>query len=502
MGWGCDTKSVCCVIEQIDENPRGSVQGVCNTPHHAVTERTDFVLRDGWDSLELFEGGELADEWAGVFEEGGCHVVVCVVDPFVGHVANLAADLGDVGFKEVFDDVVSDAAHTDRAALSESTSELDSFLSDFAGFSLVDFGDATHKGALEVAKGIAANALELEFFADQGDECICECASAEAGMAEGVAGDFLALLFKDAHDHRLGFAFVVDLAPDAFAEGDDAASVLVVHTAHILEEVVDDELLFGNIDQMGAIVGITACKCGGCGQKARATAHDDGEINAGERAVVEVGASEGLGNKAGSRAKAGRVVGDGQIVVDGFGDVDGAHLVLGFLCVFADDLDGFGRVVSADIKEKSDVAGFELFKELLTIGRVGFVARGKQGSRGGLCDGFEVCVCCCTQVDQVAVAQSAHAMKRPVDLLDLWVSCGFEDCPNKALVDDSCGATPLRDDHIPFKDRHVAPPNRLWRNWSFTRQERRRACITRSMCASSHVHKARRVRQRSLCGCG
>ncbi len=37
------TTSACCVIEQDDEHPRGSGQGVCHTPLHAVTQCTDFV---------------------------------------------------------------------------------------------------------------------------------------------------------------------------------------------------------------------------------------------------------------------------------------------------------------------------------------------------------------------------------------------------------------------------------------------------------------------------
>ncbi len=37
-------KSACCVLEQNDGNPRGSVKGVCNTPLHAVTQYTDFVF--------------------------------------------------------------------------------------------------------------------------------------------------------------------------------------------------------------------------------------------------------------------------------------------------------------------------------------------------------------------------------------------------------------------------------------------------------------------------
>ncbi len=41
---GACTKSACYVTEQNDKNPHGSVQGVCNTPHHAVTEYTDTVL--------------------------------------------------------------------------------------------------------------------------------------------------------------------------------------------------------------------------------------------------------------------------------------------------------------------------------------------------------------------------------------------------------------------------------------------------------------------------
>ncbi len=39
-----NTKSACCVPEQVDEHPRGWGKGVCNTPLHFITQYADFVL--------------------------------------------------------------------------------------------------------------------------------------------------------------------------------------------------------------------------------------------------------------------------------------------------------------------------------------------------------------------------------------------------------------------------------------------------------------------------
>ena len=67
----------------------------------------------------------------------------------------------------------------------------------------------------------------------------------------------------------------------------------------------------------------------GGGQEPRIAAHDDADINARQRPVVEVDPHEGLDDETRRRGKTRRVVIDGQVVVDGLGNMDAAERIAG-----------------------------------------------------------------------------------------------------------------------------------------------------------------------------
>ncbi len=146
---------------------------------------------------------------------------------------------------------------------------------------------------------------------------------------------------------------------DAFGYRDDAAAEPVVHRLDLGQEFGCVEAALGQINQVRAIVLDGACG-GGCGgQESGVAAHHDGDVNARQRAVVEVGADECLGHEARRRGIAWRVVAFHQVVVDGLGDVDAAQVVAFLRRLLADDAGGLGRVVAADVEEPGRVVGLQ-----------------------------------------------------------------------------------------------------------------------------------------------
>ena len=66
-------------------------------------------------------------------------------------------------------------------------------------------------------------------------------------------------------------------------------------------------------------------------------AHHHSDIHTRQSGVVEIGASEGLGDETRRRRKARRMVVADEVVVDGFRDVDAAQWIIGLFRLFADD---------------------------------------------------------------------------------------------------------------------------------------------------------------------
>ena len=395
----------------------------------------DFGDGGGAEAVGLGEGG--AEEWAAVVVEGFGDAVAFGIDEVVGHVAGFAGD-GFNGDEFVVDAVVEDRAADDDGAVDVVPhGVLDGFFADFAGFVGIALGADSHEATLEVAEGVRADAFDAEAFFDFLDEQVAEGTGAgELEVAVGVA--FFA---HEAGDH--GDAIGIG---DAFGDGDGAEAVLFVDAVDVGEEVFDDEVAFGDVDEVWAVIDVFAGECGGCGEESGVATHDDADVDALEGAVVEVDAHEGLGDVAGCGSEAGAVVVFHEIVVDRLGDVDGAEFVVCGLCLFVDDADGVRGVVAADVEEVADVVGLHDFEHAGAVFFVGFVAGGEEAGGRGIGDLLEVVGGFACEIDEVFLDDSADAVDGSVDGGDLAEFAGFEGDADDALVDDRGGTAALGDE--------------------------------------------------------
>ena len=179
-------------------------------------------------------------------------------------------------------------------------------------------------------------------------------------------------------------------------------------------------------------------------------AHHDTDVDALERAVVEVHAGEGLCDEAGCRAKARAVIVFHQIVVDRLGNVDRTQFVVCLLCLLVDDADGIGRIITSDIEEVTNVVGLHDLEHAGAVFFIGFVASRKESRRWRIGDLLEVVCGLAREVDEVFLDDSAHSVDGPVNRGDLGKFAGFEGDADDALVDDGCGATTLGDQYFSF----------------------------------------------------
>ena len=244
---------------------------------------------------------------------------------------------------------------------------------------------------------------------------------------------------------------------DAFGDGDEAAAVLLDAGLDVGDELVDAERALGQVDQVRAGPFVGAGEGGGGGQEAGVAAHDDVDLDAGQRRVVEVVAHERLRDELGGGSEAGGVVVFAQVVVDGLGDVEAVQLVLVLLGRLVDDVGGLGGVVAADV---ADVVLLELVEDGQAVVVGGLLADGAERGGRGLGDERERGGGFAAEVDQVLVEDALDAVEGAVDLLDFLVLLGFEDRADEALVDDDGRPAALRDQHVAFDFRvfpgHVA----------------------------------------------
>ena len=77
---------------------------------------------------------------------------------------------------------------------------------------------------------------------------------------------------------------------------------------------------------MRGIVGRLLPACGGGGEKAGMTAHNDGHMDAGHGAKIEIDADKGVGDEGGGRDEAGDMIVLHQVVIDRLG---GMHEMAG-----------------------------------------------------------------------------------------------------------------------------------------------------------------------------
>ena len=293
---------------------------------------------------------------------------------------------------------------------------------------------------MQVAKGIGANSLDAERFADLVGKQVAECAG--AGKLD-VAVRITLLGAEQFGDHRGAVRI-----RDAFRNSDRAEAVLLVNAFHIAEKLVHFKGALGDVNQVRTVVDILASQGGRGGEESRVTTHHHADVNALQRTVVEVDAGEGLGDKAGCGAEARAVVVLLEIVVDGLGNVNGAQLVVRFLRLLVDDAYRVGRIIAADVEEVADVVGLHHLEHPCAVFFIGLVAGGKQarGRRAGHL--LEVVGGLASEIDEVFIDDAAHAVDGSIDGGHLAELAGLKGDAYNALIDDRGGATTLRDKYF------------------------------------------------------
>lgn len=178
--------------------------------------------------------------------------------------------------------------------------------------------------------------------------------------------------------------------------------------------------------------------------------HHDTDVNALQRAVVEVHPGEGLRHEARRRTEARAVVVFLKVVVDRLRDVDRAELVVRLFRLLVDDADGVGRIVAADVEKVTDVMRLHHLEHPGAILLVRLVAGGKQSGRRRAGDLLQIVGRLAGEIDEVLVDNAAHAVDRTVNGRHLAEFTGLEGHADDALVDHGSGATTLGDKDFTF----------------------------------------------------
>ena len=137
-----------------------------------------------------------------------------------------------------------------------------------------------------------------------------------------------------------------------------------------------------------------------------------------------------------------------KIIVDGFGDMDGAQRIAMRLGLLRDDADRVGTVVAADIEEAADLVRPQDVENFLAIFDVRLVARRAERGGGRAGHEFEIVGRLLRQIGEILVDDSAHAVKRAVDALDLTKFARFQHGADQRLVDDGGRTAALRDENL------------------------------------------------------
>ena len=119
-------------------------------------------------------------------------------------------------------------------------------------------------------------------------------------------------------------------------------------------------------------------------------AHDDADIDARQRAIVEIGAHEGLGDEARRRAEARRMVVADEVIVDRLGDMHGAQRIILRPRLVRHDAYDIGGIVAADIEKPANVMRLERAEDRLAIGFVRLVAGRAERGSGRCRHGFQI----------------------------------------------------------------------------------------------------------------
>ena len=239
-----------------------------------------------------------------------------------------------------------------------------------------------------------------------------------------------------------------------FRDGDDTAPILVEDGLDVRGEDIHVETTLREINQVRAVVMVFARQGGGGSQKARVPAHDDANIDAWQRAIIEVYPGESGGHELGSRWKSRRMVVDHQIVIDGFRDMHAAKAIVGLLRLVCEDTQRIGRIVAADIKERADAMRLQDLENFLAIGEVGLVASRAERRAWRGCDLLQVDVRFLSQIDHGLIDDTADAMQCPVYASGIPAP-RFLHSADQGLVNDRRRTATLRDQHFPLQ--HACP---------------------------------------------
>jgi len=143
-----------------------------------------------------------------------------------------------------------------------------------------------------------------------------------------VAGEFLlaAAGAVEIGSERIAFGIA-----ETFADGDDDSAEALVDPLDAGTDLFEGGRAFGEIDEMGRVVGVGPGEGRSAYDPSGIAADDfDDSDGRGEGSIIGADVADGVGVEAGGGTEAGAVVGAEEIVVDGFGDADdgeGAGLV-------------------------------------------------------------------------------------------------------------------------------------------------------------------------------
>ena len=169
------------------------------------------------------------------------------------------------------------------------------------------------KRARQVAERIDADAHLGECLRQRALDGDAEVAAGELHIAVRVALERLA----DGFEERPPV-----LRLHALRHRDDAAAVAVPHGGDVVDEALHREAPLRHVDEVRSVGLALPPRRSGGGEEAGVPAHDDGEIDAGHRAEIEVEGEEGAGDEPGRGNEAGRMVVLDEIVVDRLRRVD------------------------------------------------------------------------------------------------------------------------------------------------------------------------------------
>ena len=293
--------------------------------------------------------------------------------------------------------------------------------------------------ALEIPERVGSHPLDPEARLDLAREQVAERArAAELHVA-------VRILLASAEDRRSR------RVADALRHRHDAAAQLVHHALHVRREARHVERPLRQVDQVRTVVGMPAPERGGRGEEAGVAAHDDVDLHAAERQVVEIVAHEGEGHEARRAAEAGRVVVLAKVVVDRLGDVEAAQVRAAAFRHRVHDVDRLGGVVAADVEEVADVALAQHLEDLQAVLLRGLAAHAAERRRGRGGDGLEVLRGDLAQIDELLGEDAVDAVDGAVDPADRFAPARRHHGADETLVDDHRGTAALGDDHVPLR---------------------------------------------------